>query len=153
MQHHDDNTLRRAIERAPSFEEAASVLGMSKTWTRRQAERLGVRTQFRYGVERLPDDARLKRMLADAGRGRGMAELARRLGVTEALILEEGERLGVDPRRQTRAGLPDDATLKRELETCARFTDLARRYAVAPHTIRNQAKRLGVLSPTKRGRV
>ncbi|MEN3238310.1 hypothetical protein PUR29_33215 [Methylobacterium ajmalii] len=150
---YDDVTLSRVIQRAKSLEEAASLLGVSKTWTRRQADRLGVRTQFRYGVERLPDDARLKRMLADAGRGRGAEELARRLGVTVALILEEGERLGVDPRRRTRAGLPDDATLKRELETCARFTDLARRYAVAPHTIRNQAKRLGVPSPTMRGRV
>lgn len=145
-----DDVIRHAVEHSHSFEEAASRVGLSKTCVRRHASRLGVRTRFLYGKERLPSDVALKAMLVDASKGKGMAELARRLGVTRKLLSEEASRLGVDGRVKVGAGLPADVTLLAELQACERFLDVAQRYGVLLHTVRNQARRLGVPSPSKR---
>lgn len=149
----DDEMLKRAITTSASFEEAAMRLGLAKTTVRKHAARLGVRTRFRYGRELLPSDTALKRMLREAEKGKGLHPLARRLGVTKKLLMEKADELGVSGRIVVRAGLPDDETLRREMLACRSFADVARRYAVHDHTIRNQAKRLGVPSPIRRGRL
>ena len=147
----DDNTLRRVIEGSSSFRDAAENLHLSIRCVRTHAARLGVRTRFRYGVEKLPPDTALKALLRDARNGSGAEALARRLGVRTELLKEHAGRLGVDCRRQVRAGLPDDGTLRWDMLTCESFEELAARYRVAEHAVRNQAKRLGIPSPTRRG--
>ncbi|AWV14877.1 hypothetical protein A3862_04630 [Methylobacterium sp. XJLW] len=147
----DDGTLRRVIEGASSFRDAAEQLHLSITCVRTHAERLGVRTQFRYGFEKLPSDTALKALLREARKGRGAEALARRLGVRTESLKEEADRLGVECRMQVRAGLPDDETLRREMLTCQSFAELAARYRVKDYMVRNQARRLGIPSPSRRG--
>lgn len=149
----DDGTLRRVIEASDSLREAAERLRLSTTCVRTHAHRLGVRTQFRYACERVPADRPLKALLKTAGKGRGMHALARRLGVSKNFVKQEADRLGVDPRMQVRAGLPDDETLRREMLTCEAFSELAERYHVKDHMIRNQARRLDIPAPSRRGHV
>jgi hypothetical protein len=144
-----DRTVKRIVETSTSLEHAAARLGLSKSCVTRHARRLGVRSTFRYGVERLPPDEVLVSMLRDT---RGIGPLADRLGVTRMLLTEKAEQLGIDARFKDRAGLPDDVTLWQALLWCDRFSDVAREYGVPEHHIRNQARRLGVPSPARRGK-
>lgn len=147
----DDAVLIRVIPDSRSLQDAADRLGLSKTCVREHADRLGLRSRFRYGVEKIPgDDKTLKRLFAETHDKTGLAALARRLRVRSALLAEESDRVGVDGRRAIRKRLPDDATLKSDMLACFSFADLAREYGVQEYTVRNQAKRLGVPSPSRR---
>lgn len=145
-----DSELRQTVETSRSLQEAANRLGLSKTCVRERANELGVRSLFRYGVEKLPADADLVPLIQDARNGRGRQSLARALHVRPEVLAEAAEYLGLDCRFVVRLGLPDDETLRHELETCASLSELAREYAVAEHMIRNQLRRLGIPAPTKR---
>lgn len=145
-----DDVMRRAIETSRSFEEASAKLGLSKSCVRKNADRLGVRTRWRSGREKLPDDRTLRAMMLASRQGGGLAEIKRSLGLSWETIQYHAARLGLDCTKEVRPGLPDDETLRREMLACQRFSDVARRYGVHDHTIRNQARRLGIPSPTKR---
>lgn len=142
-----DKTVKRIVETSTRLEHAATRLGLSKSCVTRHAKRLGVRSTFRYGAERLPRDEVLVPMLRET---RGIGPLADRLGVTRQLLTEKAESLGVDARFRDQAGLPGDITLLQNLLWCDRFSDLAREYGVPEHHSRNQARRLGVRSPSRR---
>jgi hypothetical protein len=145
-----DEVLRQTVETSRSLREAATRLGVSQTYVRTRANRIGVRSQFRYGVEKLPPTEHLVGLLQDAHDGRGRLPLARRLGVQPEVLAEAADELGMDCRYVVRAGLPDDTTLRHDLLTCGSFSELAREYGVADHMVRNQARRLGVPAPSKR---
>ncbi|SFM16240.1 hypothetical protein [Methylobacterium pseudosasicola] len=150
----DDIVLKRVIQDSRSFADAAERLGLSKTCVRTHADRLGIRTRFRYGFEKIPQsDTVLKRMFRETRNGTGLSAVARRLGVRRKLLTEESDRVGVDGRRAIRRFLPDDETLRSDLLACRSFSDLARQYGVHEHNVRNQARRLDVPSPSKRGSI
>ncbi len=144
-----DSVIKRIVLSSTSLEQAACRLQLSKSCVTRHAKRLKVRSTFRYGVERLPPDEVLVSLLRDT---RGIGPLAERLGVTRMLLTEKAAELGIDARFKDRAGLPDDITLWQKLLWCDRFSDLAREYGVPEHHVRNQARRLGVPSPARRGK-
>ena len=146
-----DDVFRRTVETSKSLQEAATRLGLSKSYVTKRASRIGVRSRFRYGVEKLPPAEQLVGLMQEARDGRGRLPLARRLKVRPEVLADAAGELGMDCRYVVRLGLPDDETLQHELETCASLSELAREYAVAEHTIRNQLRRLGIPAPTKRG--
>jgi hypothetical protein len=137
----DDQTIARVIAASPSLAAAGEALGYRTTWARRQAERLGVRSQYRLVEEVLPDDASLKAALSA---GRGLAALSRDLGVSREALARKADALGICGRKPVRAGLPDEETLIRDICSASSMAALARHYGVADHTVRNQSKRLGV---------
>jgi hypothetical protein len=148
----NDYILKHTIRASKTFADAAQRLGLSQTCVRKHAWRIYARPQFRYGVEKLPNSDFEMRNLFRASRDNGgLAPLARRLGVTRQLLAEECDRVGVNGRMRVRQGLPDDRTLRRDMLACESFAALARQYHVRDWTIRNQAKRLGIPSPSKRG--
>lgn len=136
--------LAAMIEASPSLKEAAAKLGVSQTTVAKHARRLGVRSEFRLGRERLPPDDILRGMLLEAGEGSGLKSLARNLHVTTTLLAAKAAEIGVDGRRQVRRGLPDDAALRQMISTCSSMSALAARLGVADHHVRNQARRLNV---------
>lgn len=140
----DSSHLAAVIEASSSLKEAAAKLGVSQTTVAKHARRLGVRSEFRLGRERLPPDDILKGMLLDAGQGSGLQSLARDLQVTPTLLAAKAAEIGVDGRRQVRRGLPDDAALRQMISTCSSMSALAARLGVADHHVRNQARRLNV---------
>ena len=119
-------------------------LGVSQTTVAKHARRLGVRSEFRLGRERLPPDDILRGMLLEAGQGSGLKSLARNLHVTTTLLAAKAAEIGVDGRRQVRRGLPDDAALRQMISTCSSMSALAAHLGVADHHVRNQARRLNV---------
>lgn len=73
-----------------------------------------------------------------------------RLGVEHSTVQRHAARLGVRTMYRVREGLPSESTLVLEMLFCERFRDVADKYGVEEHLIRNEAKRLGVTAPTKR---
>jgi len=136
--------LAAVIEASSSLKEAAAKLGVSQTTVAKHARRLGVRSEFRLGRERLPPDDILRGMLLEAGQGSGLKSLARNLHVTTTLLAAKAAEIGVDGRRQVRRGLPDDAALRQMISTCSSMSALAAHLGVADHHVRNQARRLNV---------
>lgn len=72
------------------------------------------------------------------------------LGLEESTVQRHAQRLGVRSQFTPRAGLPDDETLWQEMYWCETFREVADRYGVPEHSIRNEAKRLGITAPSKR---
>lgn len=136
-----DAEIANVIERSASLRQAGAQLGFGTTWARRQAKRLGVRSRYRLGAERLPDNATLARLLGEA---RSVQGLATQLGVTPECLQARADDLGIDARRSVRSGLPDDETLTRDICEAESVSALARRYGLPYHTVRNQSRRLGV---------
>lgn len=144
---YSDAHLRRAIQAAASLAEVARSLGMSVTCTRGHAKRLGARTRFRLGRERLPEPFTINAVLEEC---RTVRASARRLGVPPEVLREAMTRHGLEAPYKVRAGLPEDEALHRELVAATSLADLAHRWGVEVHTVRNQCKRLGVPVPTRR---
>jgi DNA-binding CsgD family transcriptional regulator len=143
----DDQTLRRTIEESKSLYQAALILGLSVSCVRKHAHRLGVRSRFRLGREKLPDDDTLKHLLRNTT---SIAQLSRELDVRPELLSEKARSFRIDARRKVRKGLPDDAVLREDLLTCHTLQELADEYGVAERTVRNQLQRLNLPSPSKR---
>ena len=95
-----------------------------------------------------PADEILRRAISTA---RSLDEVARAFGLEYSTVQRHAQRLGVRSLYTPRAGLPDEATLYGELYWCDSFRDVAERYAVPEHAVRNEAKRLGITAPSKRG--
>lgn len=93
-----------------------------------------------------PDDV-LRRVVSSV---RSFDEAARILGVDYSTVHRHAHRLGVRTLYEVRPGLPDDETLWQDMYWCETFRDVADRYGVPEHTIRNEAKRLGITAPSKR---
>lgn len=81
---------------------------------------------------------------------RSLEAAAFRLGMLSSTLQRNAQRMGVRSLHRIREGLPDEGTLILEMMWCETFRDVAEKYGVEEHAIRNEAKRLGVTAPTKR---
>lgn len=75
---------------------------------------------------------------------------AERLGLSERTAQRHARRLGVQSHYRTHEGMPADDKLFQDLYWCDSFRELADQYRVPEYAVRNEAKRLGVTSPSMR---